>query len=198
MENSSFKVRTVIGTPEFDAMPVAKIIDYPLEKRDYRPFAQNIICVSEGALFIRMWAFEASPAPSSELRGVFRLFADKPQTALHVQIYLTEESAAIPQCRVSLQSDGEDLPLDIEYELKAHSGEDLQGIFWGAVITIKLSVLEAAAGKTLTVAGDAFSGNFYKLCSDEKYNHYGSFYPANFAGNPYSSESMGDFEVVGW
>lgn len=43
-----FKISLIEGQPVWDALPVGKIIYYPLEKRDYRPFAQARMCVRNG------------------------------------------------------------------------------------------------------------------------------------------------------
>ena len=62
-----FKISIIEGQPIWDALPVGKIIHYPLEKRDYRPFAQVRMCVNQTDLFLRMWAFEARPSAQSAL-----------------------------------------------------------------------------------------------------------------------------------
>ena len=46
-----FKISLIEGQPVWDALPVGKIIYYPLEKRDYRPFAQARMCVNETDFF---------------------------------------------------------------------------------------------------------------------------------------------------
>ena len=70
--------------PRFDVLPTYKITCYPLEKRDYKPFAQGQLCLTPGQLCIRLWAFEARPRPQSMLecvlttrqsQGMFRLAA---------------------------------------------------------------------------------------------------------------------------
>lgn len=62
-----FKISLIEGQPVWDALPVGKIIYYPLEKRDYRPFAQARMCVNETDFFLRLWAFETRPSPESVL-----------------------------------------------------------------------------------------------------------------------------------
>ena len=192
----AYKIRKINGTPRLDALSVAKIIDYPLEERDYKPFAQCAACISGGRLYIRMWAFEAMPAISSELRSVLHLFKDK-SLALNLRLYVKEQMMVLPECEIFLSRDGEHTADIAGYELHNHSGEDLQGIYWGGLVEIDLQKLAEMGGETLTNTGDKFTGNFYKLCGDEKYAHCGSFYPAKFPAEPYSRESMGDFEVIG-
>ena len=59
--------------PVWDALPVAKIIQYPLERADYKPFAQARLCMTPETLYLRLWAFEVSPEPSSSLAACFAL-----------------------------------------------------------------------------------------------------------------------------
>lgn len=58
-----FKISLIEGHPVWDALPVGKIIYYPLEKRDYRPFAQARMCANKTDFFLRLWAFETHPSP---------------------------------------------------------------------------------------------------------------------------------------
>lgn len=62
-----FKISLIEGHPVWDALPVGKIIYYPLEKRDYRPFAQARMCANKTDFFLRLWAFETHPSPESVL-----------------------------------------------------------------------------------------------------------------------------------
>ncbi|MDR2933413.1 MAG: hypothetical protein LBV27_09950 [Oscillospiraceae bacterium] len=192
----SYKVRIISGEPEFDAMPVAKVIDYPLEQRDYRPFAQNVICIGARDIYVRMWAFEAAPARTSELRGVFYLYKDKPLTALHIRLVIEAESSALPRCAVFREEGGAADPVT-GFELRGHSGEDLQGIYWGGTVRLPFAAL-GGKDRLITSAGEHFPGNFYKLCQDDKMPHYGCFFPADFKADPYARESMGDFEIVAY
>ena len=47
-----FKISLIEGHPVWDALPVGKIIYYPLEKRDYRPFAQARMCANKTDFFL--------------------------------------------------------------------------------------------------------------------------------------------------
>ncbi len=197
----SFKISKVKGNPSYDSLPVAKVVTYPLENRDYRPFAQNILCVSDTHLHLRMWAFEVNPSPMSRLECVLYLFADSPDTSLAIVAIPAEEGADMLGC--CLLKDGQELTVSPEIVeklqtivLHPHNGEDLQGVYWGYTIDIPLDLLDEWGGKTLLHAGSHFPGNFYKICVDEPKIHLGCFTAANFETNPYLLESMGDFEVV--
>lgn len=185
----SYKVSKITGVPSFDSLPVAKITHYPLEKRDYKPFAQSILCVGDEALTLRMWAFEVSPLPESTLRCVLYCFRDKPDTALCVDIFSTGEVslACLPDSR-ALAAAG--------CQIRDVSGEDLQGVYWGKTVTVPLDALEARGGPLQLSGGAHFPGNFYKLCPAKPFEHYGSCFPADFPNDPYSRSSMGTFEVV--
>lgn len=181
----------VHGTQGMDALPVAKVIDYPLEERDYRPFAQNILCLSDGSLRLRMWAFEVSPADGSELLAVLYLFAEK-DLSLHVRIAMEREGT--PVRRVALVR-GDELVAEIaDYEFHNYSGEDLQGVYWGGEIGMDIAILERLGGPVLTKPGDSFPGNFYKVQTKER-THYGSFAPCNW-DTPYVRAGMEQFTVV--
>ena len=60
-------INRVGSAPDFDALPIAKLLDYPGEKRDFRPFAQAQFALGEKALFVRLMAFEVGPDPQSRL-----------------------------------------------------------------------------------------------------------------------------------
>ena len=189
-----FKVCRIDSPSRQDSLPVAVIKDYPLEKRDYKPYAQCTLCVCQGSLLLRMWAFEALPPPGSVLRAVLSLFADKPGAALCVT--LSPDGGAV----LSLIKDGEEtaLPPSGDIRLRPYNGEDLQGIYWGGFVTIPQKWLDSL-GKTIPlVPGEAFRGNFYKICKDPKWRHLGSFFPADFLGDPYLPNSMGEFLLVNY
>lgn len=199
----SFKVSKINGSPAYDSLPVAKVVTYPLEPRDYKPFAQNILCVSDKFLHLRMWAFEVNPLPTSRLECVLYIFEDAPDTALAIVAVPSEENRDLLGC--CLLKNAQELPVSAEIEeklqsivLHPHNGEDLQGVYWGYTIDIPLELLEEWGGKTVLSSGNCFPGNFYKVCVDEPCIHLGCFAEADFRGNPYLKDSMGDFEVVSY
>jgi hypothetical protein len=199
----TYKVCKVGAQPNYDSLPIAKVIRYPLEPRDYRPFAQHILCVGEECLHLRMWAFELSPSPQSRLECVLYLFAKAPDTALAIVSVPGETGVDIVGC--CLLKDGQELPVSPALERKLqsiavhpHSGEDLQGAYWGCTIDIPLKLLQEWSGKTLLKPGDSFPGNFYKICQGGQREHLGCWHDADFSGNPYLLDSMGTFEVVSY
>jgi len=190
-----FKVSKISGLPQFDSLPIAKVTRYPLEKRDYKPYAQCILCVGESALTLRMWAFEVSPSEDSSLRCVLYLYKQDPERAVCMDVY------SRGHIRVALLRAGEagEEPIQLEsesYTAAPFGGEDLQGVYWGSTLTVPLEALRAMGGPLALETGDSFPGNFYKLCTQQPFVHSGSCFPADFAANPYTKDNMGDFQVV--
>lgn len=188
----SFKIFRISAPSQLDSAPVAVIKHYPLEKRDYKPYAQSNICLGEQAVFLRMWAFEVSPPQGSELRCVLYLFPGRPDTALSVSLY-PEGGYGF-----SLLEKGAHLAINPPpgFALSPHNGEDLQGIYWGALATLPIDWLSEICDRPSLNPGDTFGGNFYKLCPGPEYEHSGSFFPADFPGDPYGAQSMGRFTVT--
>ena len=191
VQASSYKVSRITGRLGYDSVPVAKIVDYPLERRDYRPFAQCILCMDEDALHLRMWAFEVSPQPASALHCVLYPFARQAGPGLKITVAHGEEHAVTAACSL-LRAEGE-IPCDLGIATHPHNGEDLQGVYWGMSLDIPLARLEQLGGETLLQSGKHFPGNFYKTGEAPGFTHMGSYFPADFPDAPYSRRSMGEF-----
>jgi hypothetical protein len=178
----SYQVSYVTGEVNFEALPVAKITKYPLEKADYKPYAQCCICAGENGLSLRMWAFEVFASAESELRGVFYLFGDE-TTALYIRA-LAEDPVRVDAW---VAHPGGEVPVNVTFS--PHNGEDLQGVYWGAQIFVAYGEIERAAPMVPLKPGGTFRGNFYKLRTDKPHEHNGSFGPF---------DGMVEFEVVSW
>ena len=186
-----YHVGYITGEVNFEALPVVKITDYPLEKSDYKPFAQCLLCAVPTGLWLRMWAFEVFSSPQSELRGVLGLFGDN-AAALHVRV--CADSPVFADAWVQT-AEGERISVNVSSS--PHNGEDLQGVYWGAQVFVAYESLKSIAGFTPLTPGTKFLGNFYKLRTDEPYVHMGSYYPADFSGGT-QFDSMDTFEVISW
>ncbi|MGI6404516.1 MAG: hypothetical protein ACOX0K_10010 [Oscillospiraceae bacterium] len=188
-----FKMFRVNSAAELDSAPVALTAHYPLEKRDYKPYAQCNLCWNEDALLLRMWAFELSPPPSSQLMALLYLWEEQPHTALAV----TMEPEEI--CTFSLYKQGVFQPIEPpqNFRLHPHSGEDLQGVYWGGLATLPKRWLEQW-GEVPLKAGAKMWGNFFKLCPGPEMAHQGSAFPADFLGDPFDRKSMEQFLVVSY
>lgn len=191
----AFPVSRITPPPVFDSLPVAKTLLYPLEKRDYKPYAQNCICVSRESLYLRMWAFEVSPMPDSTLSCVLYLYPDTPERALRVD-YRSDGSAAFSALEDGLHSAA--CPQVAGAAVTPFGGEDLQGVYWGGLIRLDFPLLEQWGGPVRLGVGDTFYGNFYKLCDHGEFAHKGSFYPADFTKNAFARQETGAFEIVAY
>lgn len=179
----SFKVRLFSGAPDFETLHVAKLRDYPLEPRDYKPYAQARICFAADGLHIQLLSFEAEPLPQSEVRTVLAFLPDSQPLV----ISLRADGAFSAQCG------GADLSAAGTASVHTFQGEDLQGVYWGGNIRVDPAVY---AGGFTPCKHAAFSGNFYKLCENPARPHYGSFYPADFSQPLESPANLGPFVVI--
>lgn len=177
---------TLPGPPKFDAIPTYKITSYPLEKRDYKPFAQAQVCVTPQVLAVRLWAFEAHPKPLSRLEGVFAA----PDCAL--ALWITAWADGRWSC-VRKSPEGTET---LEAEVRPMAGDDFQGEYWGIAATLPRPQAEEALGLSLEPGAVAL-GNFYKRSRDPEKPHDGSCWPADFAGGrEYEPSSLRSFTVV--
>ena len=177
------------ATPRMDALPTYKIIDYPLEPRDYKPFAQTRLCMTPTQLVVELWAFEMVPKPESRMVAVF--------TTSSSQTLLFVEAFAHGAVRCFARSPQGDRPLDI----LSHSldGEDLQGIYWGISARLSRTLLEELFGKGCCDVGHTLLGNVYKLSDNAEKPHKGSLFPADFAGGrEFALCSLGEFQFVSY
>ena len=181
----SFKISTLADLSGADSLMVAKIIDYPLARDEYKPFAQARLCVLPHGLAVQLWAFEANPAPESSLRAVLCV-PGKPKVSAEVwstgRLEVTVDGAPCPAlCTLS--------PL---------WGEDLQGRYWGGSLVFDKAMLEDLWGKDCLCPGGLLKGNLYKLSTNSRKPHMGSLFPADFAGDPCGEASLGDFTLVSY
>lgn len=183
-----FKISLVSGQPSFDSLPVAKITNYPLEERDYKPFAQSRICINEDYLYIQMWAFEVNPSPKSSLKAI--LTSPDGESGFSVELLSTGHLEFTP----FPDNAGFALPL-----LHSMWGEDLQGEYWGGSLQIPIETAYTLLKKQNLQPGGIIRGNLYKISTDSNKPHKGSYFPADFAhGREFAQESMDNFEVVGY
>ncbi len=145
------------GEPDFMSLPAGKIIRYPLEERDYRPFAQAQLALSPDALHVRLSAFETEPPQGSAmmllLEGGF-VFTFTPEGVPE------DEEGPVREGRVHVDR---------------LVGEDLQGRYWGVHAVLPRDVLEARIGRTIR-RGDVLRGNVLKICPAVERRHFGCLF----------------------
>lgn len=193
----SFKICMFQTSPSFEALPVAKIIHYPLEKRDYKPFAQCRACTSPQGLVLRMWAFEAIPPEDSRLTAIFSFFPELGDRRIELTLDCAHGPSAFVRengTRKAFAEWGLPAPLYANF-----GGEDEQGVYWGGTLTLPHeSIGKLYAGRTLS-AGQAVLGNFYKLCENPDHLHYGSFHPVDFtAPDPMLPPFLTEMQLVNY
>lgn len=179
----SFKVRIFPTNADYETLHVAKLTCFPLEMRDYKPYAQARICFAQDGLHLQLLSFEATPLPDSAVSAVLKL--DQASPALIVTLYAdgTLESVA---------ADG----IAVESSVHTFTGEDLQGVYWGGNIIIPSSVLHKQFGGLELRRDNTFAGNLYKLCKNPKRPHYGCFYPADFSKPLTDPQNFGSFVLI--
>ncbi len=179
-----FKVKLFAHAPDYEALHVAKITHFPMEKRDYKPYSQ-VRCCFDGAkaLHLQFLSFESTPLPSSLMRADLRL-----------------EEARGPLSLV-LRADGNSQafisggPVQ-GVLLHTFTGEDLQGVFWGGNLTVPAAILDAFFPGFAPLPGKCFWGNFYKICEDPRRPHYGSYFPADFSLRLDDQKNLGEFLII--
>ncbi|MEG1448244.1 MAG: hypothetical protein RR048_00735 [Oscillospiraceae bacterium] len=174
----------------FEAIPVFKIIDYPLEKRDYKPYAQARVAVGKKYFHIQLLSFEVAPKKESAVEVVMNFFPDEYNKSIYVAIK-GDKTLCYGAC-----NDGciENFPLDIRAHF--YDGEDLQGIYWGADLRISLMSIEELYGKDSI--GDDFVGNIYKTCNAKPHQHYGSLFPTDWQSGYLSQSNFGKFTIINY
>lgn len=167
--------------PDYGSLPAAKIIDYPLEERDYRPFAQAQLALGPSSLFVRLIAFETHPDPESRMGLLLRL---------------------LKGCFWLSASAGGELQLLPDMPVQQHriAGEDLQGIFWGMECALPRARLEALLGAPLG-PGVQVQGNILKTGVQPE--HFGCLYPCRPVYSPeglsaLEEKDFGPFCIVGY
>ena len=188
-----FPISMISGEPLWNSLPAAKIINYPLEKADYKPYAQARACVSVDDLHIQLLAFEVAPEEKSIVAAAIAPFAEEDKKRY---FWLSTNRSGVMVCKFIDENSGEETDITKNVSVRIYTGEDEQGVYWCTNFTLPLSLVEKLFGKSYLVPGHKMKGNFYKLC-DGKRPHYGSFYPADFTDiNPLKSCYFGDFELA--
>lgn len=187
------KMSIITGMPVWDELPVYKICHYPLEKRDYRPFAQLRACANQEMLFFRVWAFETKPSPQSVL-----LVKLQPDPANETVFCFTADSAGGLDCVVETPEGEKALAeYGILPALHTYRGEDLEGEYWGIVLQLPRKALELVLGSDPIRPGHRMLGGVYKRDTHPASTHYGSLFPADAAKeNPFDKSSFGEFLLV--
>ena len=90
----AFKVKLFHGQPDFESLHVAKIIDYPLEKRDYKPYSQCKLCFAPDGFHIQFLSFEAAALAASCMKAVFNFDAQTQEKCFSFSVFSDGRFAA--------------------------------------------------------------------------------------------------------
>ncbi len=146
----AYPIRWIKGHLTYDSLPVAKITQYPDEPKDYKPFAEARVGITEEGLFVQLLSFESHPEPESCLKAV---------------LYLQKD---LPPVTITGYADGrfESSPISVKPHFS--TGENLQGVFWGVDVCLPFSQIQSCFPDHLLRVGSSFSGNFYKTCNGKR------------------------------
>ena len=129
-----------VGEPQFDRLPVHMLRCAAETPPNDRIYAQAQLCRTDERIFARIWTFESAPAPQVCLAAAFSANGH------------TVEARVTIGGEATLLLDG----VSAENKLTAYlfAGEDLQGVFHGAVLAIDAE----AFFETLGVQPDETAG----------------------------------------
>ncbi|WP_040195579.1 hypothetical protein [Candidatus Soleaferrea massiliensis] len=154
----------------WDSYYVGKITCYPFETRDYKPYAQVILCYLPGRGFaLRMWAFETHPV--CEVRHPAKELLTDSVLAFRIQFDPAHSEEVL---YAAFNRDGVVYANFTPDEVKPFEGEDLQGVYWGVQLIIPEDQIEKHVPRRSFAPGDRLRGNFYKLCLGSR-PHQGSW-----------------------
>lgn len=194
-----FKISLVGERFSFESLAVAKITNYPFEKRDFKPFAQARICISgKKRLFVRMWAFECKPVaditqPAPEMVSEDSILCFQ---LGNEQKYLSVSANANGVLYPELVSENGKTPLDPSlFEQSSFTGEDLQGEYWGMQFSCDIDMLDSILGIDILQA--PLKGNIYKACFNKRSEHIGALFDAK-KNTVYNTDCFGDFIITNY
>ncbi|MEG1686537.1 MAG: hypothetical protein RR022_04725 [Angelakisella sp.] len=185
----SYMICSQTGAPKMDTLPAYKVVDYPLEQRDYKPYAKVRLCMTPTELVLELWSYEMVPCKESRMQAVF--------TTRNSQNQIFVENWSDGTLRCFVRSPAGDRPLSVH----SHTidNEDHLGYYWGIRAYLPRTTIEELLGSGVTAVGSVLLGNIYKLSDNSEKPHKGSLYPAAFAtGQEYALASMGEFEIVNY
>lgn len=182
---------TVAKGCDWETVYAAKLICFPFEKRDYKPFAQGRLCLCPEGLQVQMISFEVRPLAAESLLEssclVLALGRGKEAPALRIAADSTGRAMAW------LGENAAEPP-----EIVPFTGEDLQGIYWGVKYCLGPEVLETVFARPLEV-GDRIGGNLLTVCRGGDKPFFGSLYPTIPQGNWLEeAPALGEMELVGF
>ena len=184
------KVSRVYKKIPLSSLGIFKITQYPFEERDFKPFALARLCLlDDKTLVCRMWSFEVEPyCENGE-----NIFLDSTMSFAFggKEKFLIATVNAKGKVLMQLCENGETKKVNDFSVSHFFTGEDLQGVYWGAQLSLDLKKIENLIGKSVE---NGFLGNIYKTSFKENVHFGGLFEPKS--QNLYDSSSLGEFEIT--
>ena len=194
----AFKISKVKERFSFDSLAVAKITNYPFEKRDYKPFTQARVCLTPTRFVVRMWAFEATPV-ADITAAVPEMMKEDSFICFQIgssEKYLSVSANANGVLYPELVCGSEKTLLDASiFEASDFTGEDLQGEYWGMQFSCTIDEMNKLLG--IDVRTDKLAGNIYKACFNPRAEHIGALFEVK-EKTVYDPDSFGDFVVTNY
>ncbi len=141
-------LRKVTGPLNFDVLPVIKLECSQTVPILQRIYAQAQLACTDTDLITRLAAFESSPSQDSRFEIIFAGPAGRVAVKVDAKGFVSLITPA-----------GEPTPL---MKTRRIAGEDLQGVYWGVVLEIPLTLLYGDATIDATANHVIFKGNIYK------------------------------------
>lgn len=158
------KIGLAASLPAWDSLYAAKITHYPLEKADYKPYAQARCCIVDGdipGIGFQLLAFEAEPPADSRISFILEAGGE----------WLAGSVGAHGDIAAA-RSGGE-----ISVPAEIFRGGDQQGVFWGTEL-----FFPAGAIPFWDKIGSAeLTGNFFKTARRSERPHFGSLFSCDFS-----------------
>ena len=172
----------IIQDVMWERLPVMKIIEYPIEQREYKPFAQSQICYKiNSGIVVKMWAFEVDPLSKTKVNNDEKIFND----SILSLVISNEDKNRRPRKSIIIsinklgayffQYSEDNIYKKINDDLKVETfgGEDLQGIYWGVYFLVTNEILDKYLGVKQVEGDNKLYINFIKSCNESNHRHCG-------------------------
>ncbi len=159
----SYYINRYSKTPNMDTLHTGTLKHYTSNNNQYRPYTQFKIATTDQQVIVNLVTFEAICHHDS----VIKLIIDK-NSLLSVELF------GDGTFKVFIDSNDITLNCNLHFTV----GEDLQGVFWGGIITIPTDFLKGIS---------TVNGNVLKYGNHTNQHHSGSYFQGN---------QLGEFTII--
>lgn len=195
-------INTIQNYPEWDELPVSKLLFFGDNNDHMYPFVQARLCyVHNIGVLARIWSFEVSPR--AEVLTKSAKIYDDSIVALNICPFTDDEKLI----SIAVNSKGVVYPILCEDvgKTKLISDEisafvfhdaDLQGEYWGAEITIPNQTLKSIYGKDLSlIPKSKIVGNAFAFWAKDNKSHMASLFDVE-KDNLFRLSKQGEFYKI--